>query len=133
MEGMELGEDDTTVLAGLPTGEAIPGILGSVQLESGSPHKTRLFVNADSGNPESAVGISPEIWFPEILKSCRVCRLNTPMEPENWFSSRRKVSKCFIRLIVAGISPEKLLYDRSSRYRPNNEGSDGGNSPEIWL
>ena len=101
--GSELGEDDTTVglLAGI-NGEAVapsdPGLVGllvmlSVQFFIGDPHRFGFWVKADSGKPDKDLGISPEKLLPEMLKSWRFGRFIPEMEPENRFSSRRRVNR----------------------------------------
>ncbi|MFS8028826.1 hypothetical protein Hanom_Chr16g01515081 [Helianthus anomalus] len=66
----------------------------------------------------------------EILKSFKFGKLIKSIDPKMRLFSRRKVNKWVNRLTVAGIGPEMLLYDRSSR---NNDGNEGGKSPESWL
>lgn len=83
VQGREVGDDETTG----------GGISGSLHSRSGNPHKIGLFEKTDSEKPERLAGISPETLFMEILKSCKLDIFRNLIEPENWFSSRRKVNK----------------------------------------
>lgn len=65
---------------------------------------------ADFGNPERDLGICPASLLPEMLKSCMVLgRFRPDIDPENPFSSRRRVRRWVKRLTSGGIAPEKLL------------------------
>lgn len=118
---IEVGEDDIVgVLFGGNSGEAMapsdPGFVGSGKHGFiGAPQRNGFCENEDSGNVDKGFGISPESLLPETLKSWRVGRLTAGMLPEKLFPSRRRVSRWVRWLSVAGISPEKLLWDRSRR------------------
>lgn len=67
------------------------------------------------GNSDKDVGICPTNSLSETLKSWRSERLMSGIKPENRFDSNRRVRRCVKCVSVGGISPEKLLKERSRR------------------
>ncbi|KAL2545286.1 Uncharacterized protein Fot_14519 [Forsythia ovata] len=116
--GIELG-NDTTVLLGL-NGDAIASsrvrsLKTNLHISNETLHRTEFFSNADTGNLDSELGISPASALPETLKSCKLGKLKPEIEPENLFPSNLKVSKCVKWFRLKGIIPKRLFYDRSNR------------------
>ena len=108
------------LLLGGTSGEAMapsdPGFVGSgAQFLIGAPQRNGFCPNEDSGKFDKDLGISPERRLPETLNSWRPGRFTSGMWPENLLPSRRRVRRWVKWLTVAGISPEKLLLDRSRR------------------
>ncbi|KAI3717481.1 hypothetical protein L1987_69121 [Smallanthus sonchifolius] len=113
---MDVGEDDTNVFAGLSTGEAKPGIVGSVQFESGKPHKIRLFANADSWKPEK-----PENWFDSSRKVQEVSLFDPSEEALNDINGVRSGWS-----LAGGVAWRRERWKRRRRNRKCGGGGGGG-------
>ena len=121
--GIGLGEDDTLVVGLLFGGinsDAMalsdPGFVGSgAQFLIGAPQRNGFCPNEDSGNFDKDLGISPEKRLLETLNSWSSGRFKSGMWPENLLPSRRRVKRWVKWPTFAGISPEKLLLERSRR------------------
>ncbi|KAL2536113.1 hypothetical protein Fot_17504 [Forsythia ovata] len=107
-----------TILLRLNGDTIVPGRVRSLETNlhffNGIPYRTEFFSNADAGNPNSELGISPASALPETLKSCKLGQLKTrkPVSLQPQSKQIRQVVQAQINntreIIIRQIKPVKL-------------------------